>query len=68
MCPQCRFECSTKTLVKLYISFDSNAPSSSNNAPSSSNNDPLSSNCVVQKLENAGEKSVKLQNTLNDTV
>lgn len=61
MCPQCRFECSTKTLVKLYISYDSNATSTSNNAPSSSNN-------VVQKPANSDEKAEKLQTALNDTV
>lgn len=61
VCPQCRFECSSKMLVKLYISYDSNAPSTSNNASSSSN-------IVVQKPANSDEKAVKLQTALNDTV
>lgn len=61
MCPQCRFECTTRTIVKLYMSYDSNATSSSSNAPLASIN-------VVQKPENSDAKAVKLQTTLNDTV
>ncbi|CAO1410348.1 unnamed protein product [Diamesa tonsa] len=61
VCPQCRFECSTRKLVKLYMNCDSIATSSSSNASSSSCN-------VEQKPENSDEKAVKLQTTLNDTV
>ena len=54
VCPQCRFECSTKTIIKLYMSHDCIVSSESNK--------------VLPKPENSDEKTVKLQMLLNDTV